>query len=58
MKKEMTLDIEPDWNDIVPMYIEWLRTGTKRQKELAEEEFIKLGRIASHFRKKQKGEKR
>lgn len=56
MKKEMTLDIEPDWNDIVPMYIEWLRTGTKRQKELAEEEFIKLGKIASHYRKQQKEE--
>jgi hypothetical protein len=54
--KTRYLDIEPDWNDLVPMYCDWLETGTKFQKELARKEFIKIGKVASHYRKKQKEE--
>tara|TARA_R110002167_G_scaffold317716_1_gene523372 strand:- start:547 stop:720 length:174 start_codon:yes stop_codon:yes gene_type:complete len=54
--KTRYLDIEPDWNDIIPMYCDWLETGTKFQKELARKEFIKIGKVASHYRKKQKEE--
>ena len=45
--EKKTIDAEPDWNDTIDFYIEWIQTGTPYQKELAESEIRKLAKACS-----------
>lgn len=40
------IDATPRWRDLVPTYIFWLKAGTENEKKVAEEELLRLGKIA------------
>ena len=51
---EMTIDIEPDWLDIAPMLIEWIKDGTDNQYQLAVEGIMQMAKACSQLRREQK----
>ena len=44
------IDATPRWQDLVPTYIFWLKAGTENEKKVAEEELLRLGKIADERR--------
>ena len=54
MEETTYMDIEPSWEDIAPMFCEWLENGTKEQKALARSEIQKMAVAAAYLRAKQK----
>jgi|13_taG_2_1085334.scaffolds.fasta_scaffold51838_3 hypothetical protein len=58
MEETTYMDIEPSWEDIAPMFCEWLENGTKEQKALARSEIQKMAVAAAHLRAQQKAEEK
>ena len=56
MEEITYMDIEPSWEDIAPMFCEWLENGTDEQKALARSEIQKMAVAAAHLRAQQKAE--
>ena len=56
MEETRTLDIEPLWTDLAPLFCEWLENGTDEQKALARSEIQKMAVAAAHLRAQQKAE--
>ena len=52
----ISIDIEPLWTDLAPMFCEWLENGTDEQKDLARSEIQKMAVAAAHLRAQQKAE--
>ena len=48
-EKRWEIDITPSWTGLMPLFIEWLATGTQTQKDLAKSELIKVGKIADAY---------
>ena len=57
-EKEHWIDCEPKWENIVPLYCEWLEYGTDMQKEIAKEELKKIAVVADIVRQAQKQAKK
>ena len=58
MEETTYMDIEPSWEDIAPMFCEWLENGTDEQKALARSEIQKMAVAAAHLRAQQKAEEK
>ncbi len=58
MEETTYMDIEPSWEDIAPMFCEWLENGTKEQKALARSEIQKMAVAAAYLRAQQKAEEK
>ncbi len=43
------IDATPRWSDLVPTYIFWLKAGTSNERKVAEEELLRLGKIADEY---------
>jgi hypothetical protein len=56
MEEITYMDIEPSWEDIAPMFCEWLENGTDEQKALARSEIQKMAKAAAFLRAQQKAE--
>ena len=54
MEETTYMDIEPSWEDIAPMFCEWLENGTDEQKALARSEIQKMAKAAAFLRAEQK----
>ena len=56
MKKKViaTIDCEPKWEDLVPLYSDWIRKGTFEQKELVIKELEKLAKVGDMVRQAEK----
>ena len=44
--KTETIDITPAWVGLVPLFVEWIETGTASQKMLAINEITKIATLA------------
>lgn len=53
-----TVDCEPLWVDLVPLFCEWLEQGTESQKEIARNDILKIAKIADIVRQAQKEAKK
>jgi len=49
-----TIDCEPKWKDLLPLYADWIRHGTSEQKELVIKELEKLCKVGDMIRQAQK----
>ena len=51
MKKPETiaLDLTPKWETVAKIYISFLKNGNKMQKEVAEEDIMKMARLADAY---------
>lgn len=52
--KETTIDIEPRWNDLVPLFCEWLQSGNEEQRKIAKEHIEVMAQITDKYRQTQK----
>jgi len=50
----ISIDCEPLWTDLAPLFCEWLEDGTDEQKDLARSEIQKMAVAAAHLRAQQK----
>lgn len=41
-----TIDITPQWKNLVPLFISWLQTGTESQRQTAKEHIEQMAEIA------------
>lgn len=57
-KSVATIDCEPLWVNLVPLYYEWLEQGTESQKEIAKNDILKIAKIADVIRQAQKEAKK
>ena len=53
-EKIVTIDIEPKWINLIPLYADWLEHGTTEQKELARKEIKKMAVVCDYVRQAQK----
>ncbi len=44
-KKVGTIDCTPKWEGLVPLFVEWIRTGKESQRKHAVEEFVRIAKI-------------
>lgn len=49
-----TIDIEPKWVDLMPLYFDWIENGKKSQRDLAKKEILKIAETADVLRQAQK----
>lgn len=56
MKKKavITIDCEPKWEDLVPLFSNWILNGIVKQKELVIKELKKLAKVGDMVRQAQK----
>ena len=45
------IDITPTWSDVLPYYIDRLKYGNTKQRKIAEEEILRLGKFADEVNK-------
>jgi len=43
------INIIPLWSNLIPLYIDWIRSKDAEKRRLAELEFIKLGNFADEY---------
>jgi len=43
------IDLTPKWENLTPMFLQWIKSGTQSQKILAEEEVTRLAVIVDTF---------
>lgn len=53
-----TVDCEPLWVNLVPLYCEWLKQGTESQKKIARDDILKIAKVADIVRQAQKQAKK
>ncbi len=51
---EHRIDLTPKWENLVPMYIDWIREGTQEQRTFARDEITRMAQILDIFMKHRK----
>ena len=44
-----TIDLTPKWENLVPMFIGWIKNGTPEQRRHAKEEITRIAQILDKF---------
>jgi len=50
-----TIDVEPEWKSLVPLYSEWIESGTDEQKGIAKDALFQMAGVCDEVRQFQKG---
>lgn len=51
------VDAEPKWSEVIDLYLDWIKTGSDRQKEIAKESIMQIVKLADTVRQSQKQNK-